>query len=241
MAKRATGEMSVLEHIADLRSTLLWAMGLALAAATGAWFFSETIVEVLFLPVIEGGAESLYFRGPMDAFLIRMKAAFVVGLFLVLPLILYKIYSFVMPGLHAAERRVVTPMLFAATALFYVGVAFCFLVLLPLVVRFGLSWSTSYMQPLLEVDRYFGFAARLCMAFGLLFELPMVVFVLAWVGVVKPMTLLKGWRYALVSILAVAAVLTPPDLVSQVLLAGPVMVLYIASVLVAMLVRRKRK
>jgi sec-independent protein translocase protein TatC len=146
---------------------------------------------------------------------------------------------FVLPGLLPREKRVVTPMLIVATLLFYVGVAFCYLILLPLVIRFALSFATEFMQPWLTVGSYFAMAARLCLAFGLLFELPMVVFALSWAGVVHPKTLLRGWRWALLSIHMVSAVLTPPDVISQVLLAGPVMLLYLASVLISMVVRRK--
>ena len=96
------------------------------------------------------------------------------------PLILYRIYMFVLPGLLPREKRVVTPLLVAATALFYVGVLFCYMILLPLVVRFALSFATESMQPWLTVGSYFAMAARLCLAFGLLFELPMVVFALSW-------------------------------------------------------------
>lgn len=230
--------MSVLDHIAELRRTLIWAFVMALAAAVAAWFVSDTIVDTLLRPAKMAGQQSLYFHAPMEAFLLKLKASAVVGFLLVFPLILYKIYAFVLPGLLPRERRVVTPMLVAATALFYVGVGFCFFILMPLVIRFAVGFATESLQPLLTAGYYFDFAARLCLAFGLLFELPMVVFALSWVGVVHPRTLLKGWRYALLAIVVVAAVLTPPDPLSQLMLAGPVMLLYLASVLVAMLVRR---
>jgi sec-independent protein translocase protein TatC len=232
--------MTVLEHIAELRSTLIWALGLAFGAAILAWFFSDPIVDELLRPAREAGQETLYFQAPMDAFLLKLKASGVVGGLLVLPLVMYKIYAFVLPGLHPHEKRMVTPLLVTATLLFYVGVGFCFVVLLPLVIKFMLGFQTEHLVPWINAGSYFDMAARLCLAFGLLFELPMVVFALSWVGVVNPRTLLKGWRYALVLILAVSAMLTPPDVISQVLLAGPVMLLYLASVLISMAVRRRR-
>jgi sec-independent protein translocase protein TatC len=131
-------------------------------------------------------------------------------------------------------------MLVSAVLLFYVGVAFCFFILMPLIINFAVGFATESLRPWLTADAYFALATRLCLAFGLLFELPMVVFALSWAGVVKPRTLLRTWRYALLIILVVSAVLTPPDVISQVMLAGPVMLLYIASVLIAMLVRRRR-
>jgi sec-independent protein translocase protein TatC len=234
------GEMTMLGHIAELRSTILWSLGLALAAAIVAWFFSDQIVNELLNPAREAGQKSLYFTAPMEAFLLKLKASSAVGLFLVLPLILFKLYSFVTPGLLPREKKVVTPLLVAATGLFYVGVAFCFFILLPMVIRFAVGFATEQLQPLLTAREYFGLAVRLCLAFGLLFELPMVVLALSWAGVVKPRTLLRGWRYALIAILTASAILTPPDVISQVVLAGPVMVLYMASVVIALLMRRRR-
>jgi sec-independent protein translocase protein TatC len=218
----------------------MWAAGLALVATIAAWFFSDAIVNTLLAPALDAGQEALYFSAPMEAFLLKIKASAIVGLFVVLPLVLFKVYGFVMPGLHAHERRFVTPMLIVATLLFYVGVSFCFFILMPLIIEFAVGFATESLRPWLTAGAYFELASRLCLAFGLLFELPMVVFALSWAGVVKPRTLLRTWRYALVVILIVAAVLTPPDIISQVMLAGPVMLLYIASVLVSMLVRRRR-
>jgi len=233
-------EMTMMEHIAELRKVVLWAFALALLGAVVSWFFSDQIINELLSPARKAGQESLYFTAPMEAFLLKLKASTAVGFFLVLPLILYKIYGFVTPGLRSNEKKVVTPMLVAATGLFYVGVGFCFFILLPLVIRFAVGFATDQLQPLLTAREYFGLAVRLCLAFGLLFELPMVILALSWAGVVKPSTLLRGWRYALMSILAVSAILTPPDVISQVMLAGPVMVLYLLSVAIALLMRRKK-
>ena len=236
-----TTSMTVLDHLAELRSTLMWALGMAFVAAIAAWFVSDWIIETLLAPVQEAGQETLYFQAPMEGFLLKLKASAVMGLLFVLPLILFKIYRFVTPGLLPKEKRVVTPLLVSATGLFYVGVGFCYVVLLPLVIRFALSFATESLQPWLTASSYFDLAARLCLAFGLLFELPMVVFALSWVGVVDPRTLLKGWRYAFLLILGVSALLTPPDIISQVLLGGPVMLLYIVSVLISMLVRKRQR
>jgi sec-independent protein translocase protein TatC len=239
MTEADTGQMGFLDHLEELRKTLFWVLGIVMVATIGAWFFSDWIIDFLLRPAREAGQQTLYFSAPMEAFMLKLKASLVVGVLVGFPLILQRIYMFVLPGLLPREKRVVTPLLFATTALFYVGVTFCFVVLLPLVIRFAISFATEYMQPWLTVGSYFNMAARLCLAFGLLFELPVVVFALSWARVVHPRTLLRGWRWALVSILVVSAVLTPPDVISQVLLAGPVMLLYLASVLISMAVRRR--
>jgi len=233
------GRMGILDHLEELRRTLFWVAGIVLVATAGTWFFSDTIIDLLLRPAREAGQETLYFSAPMEAFMLKLKASLVVGVMIGFPLILQRVYMFVLPGMLPREKRVVTPLLFGATALFYTGVLFCFLVLLPLVIRFAIGFATEAMQPWLTVGSYFSMAARLCLAFGLLFELPMVVFALSWARVVHPRVLLRGWRWALVAILIVSAVLTPPDVISQVLLAGPVMLLYLGSVLISMLVRRR--
>lgn len=239
MSEDGVKEMGFLDHLGELRRTLFWVMGIVLVATVGTWFFSDHIIDLLLSPAREAGQDTLYFHAPMEAFLLKLKASLVVGVLVGFPLILYRIYMFVMPGLLPKEKRVVTPLLAMATLLFYVGVLFCFLILLPLVIRFALGFATEAMQPWLTVGSYFSMTARLCLAFGLLFELPMVVFALSWARVVHPKTMLKGWRWALLAILVASAVLTPPDVISQVLLAGPVMLLYLASVLVSMIVRRR--
>ena len=127
---KSGGEMTMIEHIAELRKTILWALAMALIATVVAWFFSDQIVDGLLSPARKAGQESLYFTAPMEAFLLKLKASSAAGIFLVLPLILLKLYGFVTPGLRPKEKRVVTPLLLTATGLFYVGVAFCFFILL---------------------------------------------------------------------------------------------------------------
>lgn len=239
MTEAEASQMGFLDHLEELRKTLFWVGGIVLVSTVATWFFSDQIIDLLLRPAREAGQETLYFSAPMEAFMLKLKASLVVGVLIGFPLILQRVYMFVLPGLLPREKRIVTPLLFGATGLFYTGVLFCFLILLPLVIRFAVGFATESMQPWLTVGSYFSMAARLCLAFGLLFELPMVVFALSWARVVHPRTLLRGWRWALLSILVVSAVLTPPDVISQVLLAGPVMLLYLVSVLISMVVRRR--
>ena len=163
-----------------------------------------------------------------------------VGLFVVAPFIFFKIYGFILPGLYRKERKVVTPLLLATTILFYSGVVFAFSVVIPQVISFLMSFGTDVMQPLIGVGPYFNFVSRLCLAFGLVFQLPLLVLVLSVIGLVNPRMLLRTWRMAVVLIFVAAAILTPPDVVSQVMMAGPVVVLYFGSVVVSLVVTRKR-
>jgi len=234
------GEMTLLDHLEELRDTLLQSAVAAVVAAMGCWFVSAPLLDLLITPLSAAG-EKVYFHGPIEAFMTRLKIAAVCGLFVVVPFILWRVYRFVMPGLYHKERRVVVPLVVASTGLFYAGVAFAYVILIPKVVVFMLSFGTENLMPLIGIDPYFAFVSRLCLAFGLVFELPLAVFMLSVLGLVEPRQLLRWWRYALVVIVIVSALLTPPDVLSQLLMAGPVMVLYLGSVLVSMAVVRRKE
>jgi sec-independent protein translocase protein TatC len=133
------------------------------------------------------------------------------------------------------------PIVAASALLFYVGVAFCYFVVAPTIVNFMIGYGTARVQPLLSVSAYFNTVARLCLAFGLVFQLPIVMLLLSLVGLVSPRTFLRQWRYAIVLIFVAAAIFTPPDPVSQVLMAVPLCVLYIGSSLVSLAVVRRRR
>ena len=227
-----------LDHLEDLRGVLVHSLVAAFAGAVLCWFWSADLLDILVRPLAETG---VYFTAPNEAFLIRLKLAGVAGLFLVLPFILWKIYGFILPGLYARERSVVTPLLVATTLLFYLGVSFSFVVVAPAVVTFLLSFGTAIMEPLIGIGPYFAFVSRLSFAFGLVFELPVLVFFLSVMGVVDPRMLLRTWRYAVLVIALCAAVLTPPDIFSQLAMAIPVSLLYIISVVVALVVTRRRR
>jgi len=230
--------MGLLDHLGELRSVLIHSALAALAATILCWFWSADLLDLLIRPIKEHG---VFFTAPNEAFLTRLKLSGAVGMFVVAPFIFFKIYGFILPGLYRRERKVVTPLLIATTGLFYSGVSFAFLVVIPQVIRFLLSFGTDVMSPLIGVGPYFGFVSRLCLAFGLVFELPLLVLALSWIGVVNPRMLLRTWRYAIVIIAILSAVLTPPDVVSQVMMAGPVLVLYMSSVLIAIVVTRRKR
>jgi sec-independent protein translocase protein TatC len=152
---------------------------------------------------------------------------------LAFPFILYRVWAFVSPGLFARERKKILPFLVASSALFYTGVLFCFFILVPIVLKFFLDYGTARLNPLISVDSYFSFVARLTFAFGIVFQLPVIVLVLSLLGIVKPRWLLRQWRYGILGIFVASAILTPPDAISMMAMALPVLVLYAASVIIA--------
>ena len=232
------GGMSFLDHLEELRRVLIHSCAAGIAAAILCWFLSGMLLDILVRPLMDHG---VYFTRPNEAFLTRLKLAGVSGLFLVLPFILWKVYGFVLPGLYQRERRVVTPLLVASTVLFYMGAAFSFLVVSPTVIGFLLGFGTAIMQPLIGIGPYFSFVAQLSLAFGLVFQLPVLVFFLSLAGIVDPRRLLRGWRFALILIVVAAAILTPPDIFSQLAMAIPVSLLYISSILVSIVVTRRKR
>ncbi len=234
----AESEMTFLDHLEELRTVIIRSTVAALLATVICWFFSADLLDLLVDPVKDTG---VYFTAPNEAFLVRLKLSLIVGVFLVLPFILWQLYGFILPGLYTSERRVMTPLIIATTLLFYLGVAFSFLVVSPMVITFLLTFGTDVMQPLLGVGPYFAFVARLSLAFGLIFELPVLIFFLSVAGILEPRMLLRTWRYALVLIAVAAAVLTPPDIFSQVAMAIPVTLLYLGSVLVSIWATRRRR
>ena len=237
-SKEILREMSFLEHLDDLRGVLVRSAVAFGIFTVGYWFVSARVMDFLIsdLPV-----DHLNFFSPTEAFMTRMKISFVLGLMTAFPYILFLTWRFVSPGLFARERRSIYPFVVSASALFYMGVVFCYLFLIPIVLEFLLGFGTDRLTPLLSVSAYFAMVARLSFTFGLVFQLPLIVLVLAVLGIVTPELLFRQWRYAVVIIFVASAILTPPDPVSQVLMAGPVLLLYAVSVFLAFVVVRRKK
>jgi sec-independent protein translocase protein TatC len=231
--------MSFFDHLGELRKFILQSLIAWLVLTSGLWFTSGWLLEEL---INDMPLDSLYFQAPIEAFMARMKLSAVLGLMGAFPFVLFRLWSFVAPGLFIHERRRVYPLVVVSTALFYVGVAFCYLVLIPVVLRFLLGFGTENLNPLISVGSYFTFVARLCFAFGLVFQIPVVVLLLASLGLVTPKFLLAQWRWGVLVIFVTSAILTPPDALSLLLMALPIILLYIVSILIAfIIVRRKRE
>jgi sec-independent protein translocase protein TatC len=231
-------EMSFFEHLADLRNALIHSVVIFSVLTIACWFFSGTILDLLVrdLPV-----DRLYFTSPVEAFTIRMKVSAVLGLLLAFPVILFKTWSFVAPALFAREKRHVYPLTVASAILFYMGAFFAYFVLVPVVLKFLVGFGTEHLNPLLSVSAYFAFVARLSLVCGIVFQVPIAVLLLSYLGLVSPRYLLKQWRYGVLGVFTAAAILTPPDALSMMLVGLPVLVLYIGSILVAFVVVRRKK
>jgi sec-independent protein translocase protein TatC len=234
------GQMGIFEHLTELRAVLIQSVVAALAAAILAWFFSERAVDVLIKPATEP-AGSLVFLSPTGAFMLRLKVSLALGLFLAVPIIVWRLWTFVVPGLLQRERLVLVPVILSSIVLFYVGAAFAYLVILPVSIAFLLGFATESLRPSLTGEHYLAFVFRLTLAFGVVFQFPLVIALLSWWEIIGPDFLKKYWRYGVVLVFVLSAMLTPPDVASQVLMAGPVLALYFLSMGISQLIANSRR
>lgn len=221
--------MTIIEHLEELRARLLWAVASFAVATALSLLFVERILNLLIRPVGQ-----VVFLAPTEAFFVRLKVAALAGVFLSLPVVVYQIWRFVAVGLTRAERRYTLSLLPASVLLFVGGAAFAFFAILPVGVRFLLGYRTETLVPMISIGAYTSFATAFVLAFGLVFQLPIVILFLARLGIVTPATLAAGRRYALLGIVVASAILTPgTDVFSQLLMAIPTYLLYEASIWVA--------
>jgi sec-independent protein translocase protein TatC len=234
--------MPLTAHLVELRSRLF-----ACVIAIGVGFFlsyafKERIVAALQSPLVLFGAPltvPLQIIAPAEAFLTYLKVSFLAGAFLALPAILYQLWKFVAPGLLEHEKRYTVPFIIGSTMLFYAG-GVMFYFLLPIIIDFLLSFSSQDIQAQLSVGYYVSFCIRLMIAFGIVFQLPMVVIFLTQLELLSSRTLIKNFRYAVVLTFVVAAILTPPDVISQTFMALPTLSLYGVSILIAKRIEKRR-
>lgn len=234
-AETETREMSFLEHLEELRWRLVKSAAAVLIFSIIAYFFTDHILNFLTREI-----EAVYFNAPTEAFSVRIKLSLITGFMAALPVIFWQIWQFVVPGLYRNEARLVVPVVFMATLAFVGGAAFCFFVVLPVGMQFLLGFGTEKIKPLISVGRYISFVTWMCLGFGIVFELPIVSFFLGRIGLIDSGMLKRGRRYAVVGILVVAAAITPsPDVFSQLMLAGPLYVLYELSIVIVRMTGRR--
>jgi sec-independent protein translocase protein TatC len=244
MVEHESNEMPFLDHLEELRWRIIWSL-IALVIAVGAAFAALMRVDVIGLlekpisPYLHGG--KLVYTHPGDPFSIVLNAAVVLGVIIALPIILYQIWAFVSPALHRHEKRILVPLFFFATVLFLAGVALAFFVVLPLAVSWLMGFQTQALSPMITASEYFSFATSMTLAFGLCFELPIVILALAMLGIVTPQLLNRYRRHALVICAIAGAFLTPGDLVwTTMAMAIPLYLLFELSVALTYVVYRRR-
>jgi sec-independent protein translocase protein TatC len=221
--------MPFVEHLGELRKRIIIALGTFLVSSSVAFGFADKIVHFLMAPV---AGMSFVYLSPSELFISYTKLALGGGLIVSLPVIIYEIWAFVQPALKLRARRAIAGTLAAGGLFFVGGAAFAFYVVVPMTIRFFLSYSMPNIQALFSIANYFSFVFDIALSFGVAFELPVICALLGALGILSHELLSKGRRYALLGILIIAAILSPPDVVSQILLALPMYGLYELSILV---------
>ncbi|RYE45539.1 MAG: twin-arginine translocase subunit TatC [Hyphomicrobiales bacterium] len=239
----AGSEAPLLDHLIELRKRLIRSLLVIFALLIVCFFFAGTIFDVLVQPYREAVAPApveLIYTAPQEFFFTQLSLAFFGALFLGFPYLATEVYGFVAPGLYKKERRAFIPYLVATPVFFVLGAAMVYFAVLPLAMRFFHAMETTEITMLVKVSEYLGLAMTLILAFGICFQLPVVLTLLAQIDLVSSATLKKGRRYAIVGILVFAAFITPPDPVSQIGLALPMYLLYEISILSVRWIEKRR-
>jgi sec-independent protein translocase protein TatC len=238
---RVDDKMPFMEHLGELRvrivrSLLALLVGLAIALP-----FSQRIEDYLMRSITKLGY-SLIFVSPTEAFWVQMKIAVIAGLFVAAPGILWQVWAFVAPGLHEHEKHYAVPFVLIGSVLFMIGGAFSLLVVTPFAIQFLLSYARPGLQPMITLENHVDFLLKFTLAFGVVFELPLAITLLARMGVVTPAMLAKNRKYAILGAFIAGAVLTPtPDAFNQALMAGPLILLYEVGIICARIFGRRPK
>lgn len=228
--------MTFLEHIGELRARLIRSVFYYVVLVGVGFYFREWLFLLLRRPLPPG--TKLYFFGVTEAFFFYFKIALIFGLVVGFPLFLFEIYGFFAPALKPNERKLIIPAIPVALILFILGAVFTFSLVLPASIRFLLSFSGEGLENILQVDKYYGFVIGLCIAGGLTFEMPVVLSIFARLGWVSAKGLLRNFRYALLIILTVTAIITPtPDAITMLVLSLPVIILYLVTILIVLRIK----
>lgn len=238
----AESKDTLVSHLVELRNRLLKCTLAVVIVFAALIPFAKRLYSVVALPLLEklpegGTLIAIQVAAP---FLTPFKLALVLAIFLSVPVLLYQLWAFVAPGLYKNERRLIFPLLFSSSLLFYAGVAFSYFVVFPLIFAFFSAVAPEGVQVVPDMTAYLDFVLKLFMAFGLAFEVPVATVLLVWTGFVTPEKLAKNRAYVFLGAFVVGMLLTPPDVISQTLLAVPVYILYELGIIMAkILVPRK--
>lgn len=237
----AEGLQSLITHLTELRDRLLRSVLAVLVLMLCLAPFANKLYTLMAGPLLtylpEGG--SLIATKVTGPFLVPFKLAMVTALFLAMPFLLYQVWAFVAPGLYAHEQRLARPLLISSTTLFYLGGCFAYFVIIPLVTRFVIAWAPEGVAVMPDIGEYLDFVLALFFAFGLAFQVPVATVLLVVSGIVTPDRLVQARPYVIVGAFGVGMMLTPPDVISQTLLALPMWLLFELGIIFSRLVKRQ--
>lgn len=235
-------EMPFLDHLEELRWRIMKALGAVVLFTCIAFPFTGVLLDLLTLPNDHlASPAKLIFLKPTGMLVVRLEVALIVGVIVSLPVIFYQLWMFIAPGLLENERKYVVPFVLYTTGCFLVGTGFAYFILIPTVLPFLFSMGTETIEATINITEYMSFILRLILVAGLVFELPMLSFILARIGLLTASFMRKYRRYSIVLFFIFAAIVTPPDPMSQLLIAIPLVVLYEASIFIALLGQKLKR
>ena len=239
--KRENDEMSFWDHLGELRNRIIWALlGLVTACILAACFITEIMEGILLKPAKNAGLELQNLK-PFGQPFLYFKIILVAGLIIASPFILYQLWKFIAPGLYKNEKKWARQITFFTTICFLSGVVFSYFVMLPSMLAFAANFGTQQIKNIIDVNEFFSFIIMIILASGILFEMPVVAYILAKFGIVKSKAMSKYRKHSIIAILIIAAVATPtPDPISQLIFAAPLFVLYEISIIIAKLAEKKK-
>lgn len=244
MAKNSTGEMPFLDHLEELRWRIIWSLG-ALVVGVGVGFtlvIKLQLIRILQEPIAPYLPGKLVYTSPTDVFSITMNFAIIIGIIIASPIIIYQLWAFLSPALHRHEKKVVIPVILGAVFLFVSGVAMAWFFVLPLVLKFLMNFQAESLEPMITASGYFGMVSTMALTFGAAFELPVLILALAALRLVTPRFLAKFRPYALILAFLTSAIVTPGDIfLATLALTAPLYLLYELSIMLAMIIFRKRE
>ena len=246
LTRNYRGEMPFLDHLEELRWRILWSL-LAIVVASVVGYILVLrfgVLDILISPFYEVMEDEtkLVFLSPTEPFFLLLRIGILGGLVLSSPIIVYQIWSFLSPALERHEKRAIIPALYLGVVLFAAGVLMAYYLALPVTLRFLLFFGTDYFDPMLRAGDYFGFVTKLLMAFGVLFELPVVIMILSALGLVTPEFLRAKRRHAIVIITILASLLSPGDVVTvTAMMMIPMVFLYEFSIILSVVITRRRR
>lgn len=240
------GKMSLFEHLADLRKRLVYsAIAIAIGFVIG-FSVSKKVIDFIVQPMVQALRQAHYgdkliYTSPAGFVNLLITLGFYLGIVIALPVVLYQVWLFIAPGLYKHERKAVMSFIVSSVFLFLSGIAFGYFILLPYVLKFLISFQGPF-QPLISINEYFDLILVVMLGLGLIFQLPILVFVLSWFGIVTPQWLWKNLRYAILIITVIAAIVTPtPDATTMLIFMSPMIGLYFVGIGVSYMVFRKKK
>ena len=242
-ARKSPDEMTFLEHLEDLRKRLFYSAIAILVGVIPGWIFSRDLYEILARPVIQYLPEGtkLAYTTLTAPFMLYMKLSFLAAIFFTSPFVFYQLWMFVAPGLYQKEKKYVIPFVFFTSLFFILGALFGYFVVFPWACRFFVNLARDF-QPVITVDQYFSFSIKVLLGIALIFELPTLIYFLAKMGLITARWMIKTFPYAVLAAFVISAIITPtPDIITQGVVAVPMIVLYGLSILIALFVGRNRE